>query len=153
MNIRKLSLIIPCYNEESQIVALLEKLNTLKLSHDTEKEIILINDGSTDQTESRIEGFLEKNNSLQIEYIHHSRNKGKGASIRSGLEKATGEVMVVQDADQEYDPIELDRLIKPIRDGYADVVYGSRFRGSDPHRILFFWHTVGNKFLTFLSNL
>lgn len=153
MNIRKLSLIIPCYNEESQIIPLLEKLKILQLDHDIQKEIILVNDGSTDQTEDRIKDFQGKNPSLKIEYIRHDRNTGKGACIRSGLEKVTGEVMVVQDADQEYDPMELNRLIKPIKDEYADVVYGSRFRGSDPHRILFFWHTVGNKFLTFLSNL
>lgn len=149
----KLSIIIPAYNEENTILHILEKIMQVCLINDIKKEIILVDDCSRDNTEKKIKDFISKNSSADIKYFRHEQNKGKGATIRTGIEKATGDVIIVQDADLEYDPEEYNLLIKPITDNFADVVYGSRFAGGRPHRILFFWHSIGNKFLTFISNM
>lgn len=130
----------------------LQKVSNVKLSPLIEKEMIVVNDGSTDETESRIQDFIRKNKD-DIHLISHKRNKGKGASIRSAIEHVSGDYVIIQDGDLEYDPEEYNILLKPVLDGHADVVYGSRFLGGNAHRILFFWHSIGNKFLTFLSNM
>jgi glycosyltransferase involved in cell wall biosynthesis len=150
MTLKKLSIIIPCYNEENLILAVLEKVFHTKLDYPLEKQLIVINDGSTDKTREAIDQFCEKN--VSVTAIHQPQNSGKGAAIRTALEKADGDIIIIQDADFEYDPNDYNKLIHPIFDGHADVVYGSRFMGSGPHRVLFFFHTIGNKFLTFLSN-
>ena len=143
----KVSIIIPCYNEENTIAKLIE--NVLKYT-DSNFEIIIINDFSTDNTKSIIENDL-KDKVTKI--INNDRNYGKGYSIRKGIEEATGEIILIQDADLEYDPADYEKLLKPIRNGFADVVYGSRFAGSDEKRVLYFWHMLGNKLLTLLSNM
>ena len=153
MEIKKLSIIIPAYNEERTIHEILDKIKEVKLINNIEKELLIINDCSTDKTKSAIQHYIKNNSDLPITYYEHKVNKGKGAALHTGIEKATGEALVIQDADLEYDPQEYNDLLKPIIIGSADVVYGSRFIGSKPHRILFFWHTIGNKFLTFLSNM
>ena len=116
-------------------------------------EIIIVNDCSTDQTAEIIQQYTKEHPQLNIQYRKHSINKGKGAALHTGIIEATGDYLIIQDADLEYDPAEYNILLQPILDGYADVVYGSRFMGGQPHRILFFWHSIGNKFLTFLSNM
>jgi glycosyltransferase involved in cell wall biosynthesis len=151
--IKKLSIIIPVYNEATTIIVLLEKLKQLHLSNNLKKEIIIIDDGSTDSTQDIITDYKNINKNLSIQLLHHEKNKGKGAAIHFGIEKATGDYLIIQDADLEYDPNEYNDLLAPILKGVADVVYGSRFQGDKPHRILFFWHSIGNKFLTFLSNI
>jgi len=150
---RKLSIIIPVFNEAGTIGIVLEKVNQVRLLNDIAKEIIIINDCSTDNTEKEIYPFLESNEGREIRYIKHSVNRGKGAAIRTGIQKATGEYLIIQDADLEYDPNEYNILLQPIINGYDDVVYGSRFIGGNPHRILFYWHSIGNGFLTFISNI
>jgi glycosyltransferase involved in cell wall biosynthesis len=152
MIINKISIIVPAYNEESSINIIADKLLNLYLINNIKKEIIIINDCSTDNTESLIQNIINSNPTAEITYVKHEKNLGKGAAIHSGIKKATGDYLIIQDADLEYDPSEINKLLKPILDGHADVVYGSRFIGGAPHRILFFWHTIGNKFLTFLSN-
>jgi glycosyltransferase involved in cell wall biosynthesis len=152
MIINKISIIVPAYNEESSINIIADKLLNLYLINNIKKEIIIINDCSTDNTESLIQNIIKSNPTAEITYVKHEKNLGKGAAIHSGIKKATGDYLIIQDADLEYDPSEINKLLKPILDGHADVVYGSRFIGGAPHRILFFWHTIGNKFLTFLSN-
>jgi glycosyltransferase involved in cell wall biosynthesis len=152
MIINKISIIVPSYNEESSINIIADKLLNLYLINNIKKEIIIINDCSTDNTESLIQNIIKSNPTAEITYVKHEKNLGKGAAIHSGIKKATGDYLIIQDADLEYDPSEINKLLKPILDGHADVVYGSRFIGGAPHRILFFWHTIGNKFLTFLSN-
>jgi glycosyltransferase involved in cell wall biosynthesis len=149
--LKKLSIIIPCYNEETLISAVLEKVLRINLNYDLEKEIIVVNDGSTDNSAIIINQFCEKN--TLVTPIHQPKNTGKGAAIRAALHKTNGDIIIIQDADFEYDPADYNKLIQPIYDGHADVVYGSRFIGAGPHRVLFFFHTIGNKFLTFLSNL
>jgi len=149
---QKLSIIIPAYNEGKTIHLILDKVKAVKLINQIEKEVIMINDFSTDNTEEAILKYQKENPELPITYYKHEKNKGKGAALHTGIEKATGDYLIIQDADLEYDPQEYNLLIQPILDGFADVVYGSRFMGGNPHRVLFFWHTIGNKFLTFLSN-
>ena len=148
-----LSIIIPTYNEGSTIHYILDKVKDVSLINQIEKEIIIVNDCSTDDTEKSIISYIELNSELNIKYFKHEVNKGKGAAIHTGIHEATGEYLLVQDADLEYDPQEYNILLKPIIDGFADVVYGSRFIGGNPHRVLFFWHTIGNRMLTFLSNI
>lgn len=148
-----LSIIIPVYNEEKTILKILEMIESVVLQREIEKEIIIVNDYSSDASEILIQNYLQENEHLNIKYFYNTINMGKGASIHKGISEATGDYIIIQDADLEYDPREYNILLQPFLDGFADVVYGSRFMGSKPHRILFFWHTVGNKFLTFLSNM
>lgn len=148
---KKISIIIPCYNEEKLITAVLEKVLQTKLDYYLDKQIIVVNDGSTDNSANAINQFCERNPSVTS--IHQQKNTGKGAAIKAALPKTDGDIIIIQDADFEYDPNDYNKMIQPIYDGHADVVYGSRFIGAGPHRVLFFFHTIGNKFLTFLSNL
>ena len=150
---KKLSIIIPVYNEERTILQVLNKLVTIKLIQSVERELVIVNDNSTDESEKIILNFKKDNPKTEIQYFKHEKNKGKGAALNTAFSKVTGDIIIIQDADLEYDPEEFNRLLKPILDGFADVVYGSRFKGSNAHRALFFWHTVGNNFLTFLSNM
>ena len=151
--IHKLSIIIPAYNEAKSITIVLDKIQEVELIHDIEKEVIIVNDCSKDETDHVVKNFILDNPGLQIQYLSHDTNQGKGAAINTGIRNATGEYLLIQDADLEYDPSDYNTLLCPIVKGYADVVYGSRFMGGSPHRILFFWHTIGNRFLTFLSNM
>lgn len=150
---KKLSIIIPAYNEAATIHFILDKVKKVKLLNEIEKEIIIVNDCSKDNTDQAIANYMSQNTDLNIQYYKHEVNKGKGAALHTGILKAKGDYLIIQDADLEYDPEEYNLLIKPIIDGFADVVYGSRFMGGNAHRILFFWHTIGNKFLTLLSNM
>lgn len=149
----KLSIIIPAYNEGKTVHLILDKIKSVRLAHNIAKEVIIVNDCSKDDTEEAIFHYKRNNPELAITYYKHERNKGKGAALHTGINKATGQYIIIQDADLEYDPEEYNILLQPVLDGFADVVYGSRFMGGNPHRILFFWHTIGNKFLTFLSNM
>jgi len=153
MFLNKLSIIIPAYNEGATIHLILDKVKAVNLIQGIEKEIIIVNDCSTDNTEQAIKGYMAQNDGINIQYYSHEVNMGKGAALHTGIQKATGEYLVIQDADLEYDPEEYNYLLKPIVKGFADVVFGSRFMGGNPHRVLFFWHTIGNKFLTMLSNM
>lgn len=143
----KLSIIIPCYNEKEFLPDL---ISLVKKSPIKEKEIILVDDGSSDGTTELIKATIEN----QVDkVVYHTQNMGKGAAINSALSHVTGDMVIIQDADLEYDPQEYPRLMAPILEGKADVVYGSRFLGGGPHRVHFFWHYVGNKLLTLLSNM
>ena len=153
MNISKLSIVIPAYNEARTIHFILDKIKKVSLVNDIAKEVIIVNDCSTDETESAILNYMQQNKELSIVYYKHEFNKGKGAALHTGISKATGEYLIIQDADLEYDPAEYNLLLNPVINGFADVVYGSRFMGGNPHRVLFFWHTIGNKLLTVLSNV
>ncbi len=148
---KKLSIIIPCFNEQSFIEQIIDKVRQVSLEHSMEKEIIVVDDASTDATVQIVKAYIVKDPSVKL--ILHPVNKGKGASLQSGLKEATGDIVVIQDADLEYDPADYNKMLAPIFAGRADVVYGSRFMGSGPHRVLFFWHTIGNKLLTFFSNV
>jgi len=152
MNI-KLSILIPAYNEGKTIHLILDKIKEVEMSEGISKEIIIVNDCSSDNTIAKVEEYIGKNSELTIRLYNQQKNKGKGAAIHKAIELATGNYLIVQDADLEYDPEEYSLLLKPILSGFADVVYGSRFLGGNPHRILFFWHSIGNKFLTSLSNM
>jgi glycosyltransferase involved in cell wall biosynthesis len=150
----KLSIIIPAYNEGKTIHFILDKVrNTTLAGGSVTKETVIVNDCSQDDTEQAILHYKNSYPDFEIKYIKHPVNKGKGAAIHTGIKEATGDYIIVQDADLEYDPEEFNILLRPVLEGHADVVYGSRFMGGKPHRILFFWHTIGNKFLTFLSNM
>jgi glycosyltransferase involved in cell wall biosynthesis len=151
--LKTLSIIIPCYNEERLIIEVLNKVFAVALIFDVEKEIIIVDDASTDNTPSVIRQFCAERNCPSLQAVFKTENQGKGAAIKTGIGYASGDIILIQDADLEYDPREYNKLLEPILDGYADVVYGSRFLGNGPHRVLFFFHTLGNKFLTFLSNL
>lgn len=150
--IKKLSIVIPAFNEGKTIHHILDKVKAVQLINDIQKEVIIVNDHSTDDTEEAILRYQQANPDFNIQYFKHEVNKGKGAALHTGISKATGEYLIIQDADLEYDPEEYNDLLKPVVKGFADVVYGSRFMGNNPHRILFFWHSLGNQFLTFLSN-
>lgn len=150
---RTLSVVIPAYNEAPTIHRILDKVNAVELLGGLLKEVIIVDDCSTDGTGEAILAHILKVPGCNVQYFKQEVNKGKGAALRTGIGKATGEIIVVQDADLEYDPQEYNVLLKPILEGFADVVYGSRFMGGKPHRVLFFWHSIGNKFLTFLSNM
>lgn len=150
---KTLSIVIPAYNEEKTIHLILNKIKETKLINQINKEIIIINDCSTDDTEGAIMSYLKNNPDLPMVYFKHEVNKGKGSALHTGISKATGDYIIIQDADLEYDPHEYNLLIEPVLKASADVVYGSRFMGGSAHRILFFWHTIGNKFLTMLSNM
>lgn len=148
----KLSIIIPAYNEERTIQSILEKVRLVELIGNVNKEIIIVNDCSKDETEKKVFEYQSSYPSLEISYYRHEFNQGKGAALHTGIKEAKGDLVIIQDADLEYDPNEFNVLLQPILDGFADVVYGSRFMGGKPHRILFFWHSIGNKVLTFFSN-
>jgi len=150
---KTLSVIIPAYNEEATIEKILTKVKDVKLIGNMSKEMIVVNDCSKDNTEAAVKAFSKAHPECQISYYKHEKNKGKGAALHTGIVNAKGDYIIVQDADLEYDPEEFNILLRPILDGFADVVYGSRFIGGGAHRILFFWHSIGNKFLTHLSNM
>jgi glycosyltransferase involved in cell wall biosynthesis len=150
---RELTIIIPVFNEEKTIHLLLDKVKNVTLNGNLQKQIIIIDDCSTDNTKSVINDYITSNVEFNIQLFSHVKNKGKGAAIHTGISKATGDFTIIQDADLEYNPEEYNILLQPVLDGFADVVYGSRFMGGNAHRVLFFWHTIGNKFLTFLSNM
>ncbi|HEY4285647.1 MAG TPA: glycosyltransferase family 2 protein [Puia sp.] len=148
-----LSVIIPVYNEEKTIHLILNRIRKVELPAGISKELIIVNDCSTDQTSPVIRKYMEENADLHIRFFEHEINKGKGAALHTGIKQAVGDWTIVQDADLEYDPREYNVLLRPVLEGNADIVYGTRFFGGNPHRILFFWHSIGNKFLTFLSNM
>ena len=148
-----LSIIIPAYNEGNTIHRILNKVKAVTLLENMNKEVIIVNDCSTDNTKNAILTYQESNPDLNISYFEHEKNMGKGAALHTGIREATGDFVIIQDADLEYDPEEFNILLRPMIEGHADVVYGSRFMGGKPHRILFYWHSIGNKFLTRLSNM
>jgi len=153
MEIKKLSIIIPFYNEAKTLEKIVERVVKTKLINGVEKEIILVNDASTDNSLDIANRLCGLDTDAKIRLLNHEKNSGKGAAIHLGIKHASGDYLVIQDADLEYDPEEYNQLLVPVIKGEADVVYGSRFLGGEPHRILFFWHSIGNKILTSLSNM
>ena len=149
----KLSVLIPAYNEQDTIESILRKVCDVQLVNDIQKEIIIVNDYSTDGTVDKINAFISANPGYDIKLFTQPKNQGKGAAINRAIQECNGDYLIIQDADLEYDPEEYNLLIKPVLKDNADVVYGSRFVGQNPHRILFYWHSRGNKFLTNLSNM
>ena len=153
MGIEKLSILIPAYNEVTTIAKILKKVCDVELTNNIKKEIIIINDCSIDNTSQIVTEFISNYNDFDIRLIEQMINQGKGAALHRGIKEASGDAIIIQDADLEYDPEDYNILLKPLVNDVADVVYGSRFMGGKPHRILFFWHSLGNKFLTYLSNM
>jgi len=151
--IRTLSVIVPAFNEAATITGIFESILAAPLPEGMERELVVVNDCSTDATDERVRSYIGAHSTAPIQYLVHERNQGKGAAIHTGIRVASGDAIIVQDADLEYDPREYQALLRPMVEGRADVVYGSRFKGSNPHRILFFWHSIGNHILTFLSNM
>lgn len=150
---KKLSITVPAYNKEATIHLILDRIKDVVLRNNIQKELIIVNDSSSDKTIEKIEAYIKENSSLDIRLLQHEKNMGKGAALHIGIKHASGEYLIIQDADLEYDPNEYNDLLLPIIKGEADVVYGSRFIGGNPHRVLFFWHTIGNKLLTRFSNI
>jgi glycosyltransferase involved in cell wall biosynthesis len=148
-----LSIVIPAYNEERTIHLILDKIKGVELIGGLQRELIITNDCSTDDTEGAIQRYMSANPDMPIRYFKHETNQGKGAALHTGIQHANGDYVIIQDADLEYDPKEYNILLQPILDGFADVVFGSRFMGGKPHRIMFYWHSKGNIWLTNMSNM
>jgi len=153
MTFNKLSILIPAYNEENTIQVILDKVNEVVLPNDIQKEIVIVNDCSSDGTVEKVQKYIAEHSDMDIRFFSQEKNMGKGAAINRAIKECTGDYLIVQDADLEYDPHEYALLLKPVFMDNADVVYGSRFVGHHPHRILFYWHSIGNKMLTRLSNM